>query len=66
MTYDDFVALVAKEQAKEPGLRYGQLWYNLLSLHRSDLAHEINGTPLDPFHQEFVPATLHTLIQSRW
>lgn len=66
MTYEDFVALVNEEQQREPRLRYGQLWYNLLSMYRPDLAHRINGTPLDPFHDEFVPVTVHTLVRNSW
>lgn len=66
MTYDDFNVLVAEELEKNRQLRYGQLWFNLLSLHRPDLAHQISGTELDPFYKEIVSVQAHEEIRNSW
>ena len=66
MTYNDFLSLVAREAARYKEMRYGQVWYNILSLHRPDLAHNINGTPLDPFYKDNVPEESHMFVEDRW
>jgi hypothetical protein len=66
MTYDDFLGLVANETKKNRNMRYGQVWGNMLSVYRSELAHQINGTPLDPFYQSDVTEETHAFIRERW
>lgn len=66
VTYDDFLILVSDKVAKEPQIRYGQMWYNELALHRADIAHQINGTPSDPFYRDTVDEEAHEFARSRW
>jgi hypothetical protein len=66
MTYDDFLGLVTNEFQKNRIMRYGQVWGNMLSVYRSELAHQINGTPLDPFYQTDVTEETHEFIRERW
>ena len=66
MTYDYFLIIVASETKKNRNMRYGQVWGNMLSVYRSELAHEINGTPLDPFYQSDVAEETHEFVRGRW
>lgn len=66
MTYDDFIALVGQESTKNHEMRYGQVWYNMLSSYRADLAHRVTATPLDPFYRDVVSVEIHDFVRSQW
>ena len=66
MTYDDFLALVGKEAKSNPELRYTQIWFNMLSTYRSEIAHKIISTPLDPFHKDYVSDDTHIFVETIW
>ena len=50
MTPDEYFAAVANVQKANPAWRYGQSCFNVLLLHRPELAERIRGTDADPFH----------------
>jgi len=51
--YLDFCVEVSKAiNTRHPSLRRGQVAYNLLFDFRPDLAREIVGTNVDPFHDD--------------
>jgi len=66
MTYDHFLTLVSEEFQKNPEMRYPQVWFNLLSTHRSEISHKIIATPLDPFHKAYVSDETHAYVEQNW
>lgn len=66
MTYDHFLTLVSEEFQKNPQMRYPQVWFNLLSTHRSEISHKIVATRLDPFHKTVVSDEAHAYVEQNW
>jgi hypothetical protein len=66
MTYEGFLILVAEESAKNPHMRYGQVWFNVLTTHRSELSHQIVATPIDPYHHELVSDEANRFVRDNW
>jgi hypothetical protein len=66
ISYEDFDQLVKSTHESKPEWKYGQVYYNLLSYHRPDIANQIQGTLMDPFHKTQV--SLHTInfVKSKW
>jgi hypothetical protein len=65
-TYDDFLILVAGEAEKNPQMRYGQVWFNMLTTYRSELSHKIVATSIDPYHQDLVMDEAHQFARDNW
>jgi len=66
MTYDGFLILVSEEATKNPQMRYGQVWFNMLTTYRSELSHKIVATPIDPFHHDAVSDEAHQYARDNW
>jgi len=66
ISYEDFHQLVESTHKTKPEWRYGQVYYNLLSYHRPDIANEIQGTLMDPFHKKEVSQYVINFIKSKW
>lgn len=67
MTFTEFImnsATYFEKNKKEQ--RYGQALYNYLAKVRPDIAGEIMGTSVDPFHRTSVSDEVWTFIRSRW
>jgi hypothetical protein len=47
-------------------LRYGQLYFNMLTKHRPDIAKALQGGALDPFYKEGVSDATRSVVESRW
>jgi hypothetical protein len=50
MSFSDYRLRVTKAWQARPERRYGQTAFNVLYVLRPDLAEEVRGTSLDPFH----------------
>jgi hypothetical protein len=69
MNYYSFKLSVQEGWAEAPNLRFGQVYFNLLNELRPDLANEMRGTELDPFHLKFlrdVPEATEKFVMDRW
>lgn len=53
---------VQKEHCPEVGIRYGQALFNALASTNPDMASEIAGTDLDPFHAKPNSVTINLFI----
>ena len=51
-TIYEYAFFVGTELARNSELRLGQTYFNVLHTIAPDLANEIRGTDLDPFHKE--------------
>lgn len=53
-TCNDFIQEATHEFVNNAhhGYRYGQALFNVLLRHRPDLAERVQGTDLDPFHED--------------
>ena len=47
-------------------LRYGQLYFNMLSKCRPDIAEALRGGALDPFYKDGVSDGTRSVVKSRW
>lgn len=68
LRFHDFLGRVEKIR-RYYKWRYGQALFNALSNVRPQLAEEIRGTPLDPFHvneMKDVPDELFEMLEERW
>ena len=65
MTYGEFLARVAK-RLNTTDERYGQALFNQLSIDHPDLAAEIRGSIIDPFHKDDPSHVTFTIIEDRW
>lgn len=70
LSFNDFLADVSikfEHQHREGGdLRYGQMYFNLLSLSRPEIAEKIRSTDMDPFHKDNVSPKTHNFVESLW
>lgn len=70
LSFNDFLADVSIKYEKwvkqDPSMRYGQVYFNLLSASRPDIAETIRGTMLDPFHKGEVKSETHKVVESKW
>ena len=51
MTFQEYMQKVDEYVSDYPDWRFGQVLYNVLGLYRPDLAHELQGSSLDPFYK---------------
>lgn len=51
-TFEEFVVAAAREWVAYPSYRWGQALFNVLHSMRPELADEIRGTTMDPFHRD--------------
>jgi hypothetical protein len=66
VTYQDFLVQVHESFKEDPKSRYGQVWFNVLQVHRPELAYQLMGTPLDPFYRDCVPPQTEMHIEKQW
>ena len=67
MTFQEYMQRVDEYVSDYPDWRFGQALYNVLGLVRPDLAHELTGSPLDPFYKnptEVMP--FFSWLAARW
>ena len=55
-----------QHRAAAPGLRYGQTFFNLLHAERPDLADELRGSEIDPFHFDTTRPGLLDWVERNW
>ena len=69
-SYNTFIADVSinYEIIKKLGspLRYGQVYFVMLSKRYPEIAEKLRGTPLDPFHHEEASPETHAFVESLW
>lgn len=70
ISFTDFLADASikfeKWSAQDKSMRYGQVYFNLLSAARPDIAEALRGTMLDPFHRNEVKDETHKFVESKW
>jgi hypothetical protein len=70
VSFNDFLADASikfeKWSKQDPSWRYGQVYFNLLSTARPDIAGALRGTMLDPFHKTEVKPETHKFVESKW
>jgi len=67
VTPSEFVAYASRSwDTGSRSERLGQHWFNRLYEVRPDLAETVVGTPLDPFHKDYVPAEFIAYIYEEW
>lgn len=67
MRYDEFIASANRYYSDNAtDFRYGQAVYNHLARVRPDIAGQLLGTPLDPFHRNEVAEAVWEFIAVRW
>jgi len=70
LSFNDFLADVSikyEKQKNTPGhARYGQMYFNLLSVSRPDIAERIQHSSLDPFYKDVVSSITHMFVESNW
>lgn len=70
ISFNDFLADASikfeKWSKTDSSIRYGQVYFNLLSAARPDIAEALRGTMLDPFHKESVKPETHKFVESKW
>lgn len=67
LAYPDFIEAVNKA-FNHPACnwRYGQLYFNMLSKHRPEIAEALRGTLLDPFYKDSIKDEVHNFVTGRW
>lgn len=66
MNYYSFKLCVQQEWAEAPGLRLGQVYFNLLAELRPDLANELRGSPHDPYFRNEIPQATEDIVLKDW
>lgn len=71
VSYQDFLERVEKYnrsfgKGTTSDWKYGQVFFNVLSSVRSDIAELIRGTQHDTFHHDDVKEGIYTYIKSKW
>lgn len=70
ISFTDFLADASikfeKWSKQDSSIRYGQVYFNLLSSSRPDIAEALRGTMLDPFHKQEVKEETHKFVESKW
>jgi hypothetical protein len=65
-TLEDFWVYAGNLQSAFPEWRKGQSIYNALTRVRIDLSRQIDGTELDPFHNDGVVSALSVWLEAHW
>lgn len=65
MTYVEFLSWWPSYKAGEPW-RQGQRYYNALFVKRKDIAEQLIGSRLDPFHFSEIPQETHDFVEKAW
>jgi hypothetical protein len=70
LSFNDFLADASikfeKWHKQDPTMKYGQVYFHLLSSSRPDIAESLRGTMLDPFHKDEVKGETHKFVESKW
>lgn len=70
LSFNDFLADASikfeKMKIQEPSIRYGQVYFYLLSAARPDIAELVRGTMHDPFYKDIVMPESHKFVESKW
>jgi hypothetical protein len=70
VSFNDFLADASikfeKWRKQDPTMRYGQIYFNLLSAARPDIAEALRGTMLDPFNKDEVKGETNKFVESKW
>lgn len=70
ISFNDFLADASiqyeKQVKQDPSIRYGQIYFNLLHAARPDIANELRGSTLDPFHSNYVSDKTHIFVEHKW
>lgn len=70
LSFNDFLADVSikyeRQKGDYPHQRYGQMYFNLLTNARPDIAERIQGSSLDPFYKDAVSGVTHMFVESNW
>lgn len=67
LTFTQFVALSGTYYGQNKrNLRFGQSVFIILDQVRPDIANQLVGTPLDPFHKNSVTDEVWAFIEERW
>jgi hypothetical protein len=56
----------AEVRPRNPNLRLGQVYFNLLADLRPDLANELRGTPHDPYFRNEIPQMTEDVVLKEW
>lgn len=70
LTYEKFVKLVdnlhRQQKNSKESQRYGQTYFNTLTVVREDLSESIRGTQYDPYYSDVIPRQTEDLLKSKW
>lgn len=66
MSYDDYIVEAARETLKDPTLRRGQAYFNVLLDARPDLAEYVRSTILDPFYSDSIIPEFLAYVEGEW
>lgn len=70
ISYNEFIAnaSINYENVKKLGspLRYGQVYFVMLSKRYPEIAEQIRATPFDPFYHEEMSPEAHAFVESLW
>lgn len=65
-SYEDYIRTVIAACTANPSWRYGQAYFNTLCDVAPELAEEIRGRDLDPFHRDEVLPSFLVWLQLVW
>lgn len=67
LAYPEFADAVERA-FKHPSCtqRYGQLYFNMLTKSRPEIAERIGGTALDPFYKDVISKETEQFVLSNW
>lgn len=67
LTFTQFVAVASAYYGENKRrVRFGQAVFIILEEVRPEIANELRGTPLDPFHKTSVSDEVWAFIEDRW
>lgn len=66
MTYQEYLIAVLAGQQQHHEWRQGQAYFNVLHVHRPDLADWVRGTHFDPFYNNGHLDAFLTFINDNW
>ena len=70
ISFNDFLADASiqfeKFKSADASIRYGQVYFNLLSKSRPEIAAKLRGSALDPFHRDLVDDKVHAFVEYLW
>lgn len=66
MTYDQFLEQVNLAHETQSEQRLGQIYFNLLSQVRPQIAEELRGSMLDPFFKHRITQVTNDFVSQRW